>query len=254
MIQIDQADIDLAKPMALFSAAAYPKGPTLTGDLKVTYIGVGQFSAIVIREKNRLTIAVTGTDSPANFISDADCWQVRISALSQIKVHKGFLEGLEALWIKLVEFIVNCPVPIFLTGHSLGAAIGRLIQMRMKLYLGIQPAGIVTFGEPRSMNKAGAKLIDSLGTYSVRWVNKLDIVPRIPLVGFFPDAHLYWHCYNSAWIDLDDRIELNRPWYSRIKQDLRGFWAERKALRGDPLIGDHSIAQYQDSLNILKVN
>lgn len=269
-MELTERDLILARDMAAFSAAAYPSSPAGFGAAsplpgrEVAPIVSGQFSAIVITEKepSRTTIAVTGTRNLANFITDARCVQVGMGGTGRIKAHTGFKEGLDALWPLVGKVLKDARTQeLWLTGHSLGAAIARLILVRLVTNGWPKPTGLVTIGEPRSLNRYGANFLDDMGVYSMRWVNKLDIVPRVPFLTLLPPRHLFWHCDHSIWITPPSDglwilrkaspggdLLVDRPWWKKIRQDLRGLRAEYKARNFDPFVEDHSADRYVAAL------
>lgn len=247
---LTQTDVVVARNMARYSLAAYPHEQKPQG-FTIVPVMCGQFSAIIVVERCRVTVAITGTDSMHNFITDAKCVQVPVSNTGKIRVHVGFKEGLDALWPLLLPWMERDN--LFLTGHSLGGAIARQILLKMELQGMARPAGIVTVGEPRSVNRYGAEFLDDLGVYSRRWFNKFDAVPRVPLMTLIPPRHLFWHCNHSVWIDPEGGTDVDRPWYKRVVQDLRGLRAEYKARKGDPFVRDHSAALYVQAINGVKI-
>lgn len=255
------ADLELAREMAYYSAAAYPTAPyadgahlTLLGGVDAVWMVNGQFSALVITDHSivlggRTTLAVTGTRNLANFITDDKCVQTPIDYARKLKVQVGFNEGLEALWPRVETLLKRLNTAQFcLTGHSLGGAIVRMISAKMALNDYPRPDAIVTIGEPRSLNQYGADLMDDLGLYSRRWVNKLDIVPRLPLITLLPPRHLFWHCAHSIWMEPTGGLEVDRPWWKKIKSDLAGLRMEWALRNLSPLTGDHSSARYVAAL------
>ena len=257
MVEFLQSDLIFARKMALYSNAAYPNGPQLHQGAKVTPISFGQFSGLIIEEEDCIVISITGTKNLANFITDARCLQAPIIPYSKIKVHAGFKECLDALWPEISWTIRHSTKPIFLTGHSLGAAAARLILIRAKLELGMIIPKIVTIGEPRSLNQYGAMWVNDLEVYSLRIFNKFDIVPRVPLITLLPQVQLFWHSLHSLWLDPEGNLDIDRPWYKKIKNDLRGLRAEFKARKFNILIGDHSADLYcktLDSINLSKIS
>lgn len=249
------AELILGCNMALYSAAAYPDGPSIaTPDRKVTVLVQGQFRAIVVEDVDSLTISVAGTDSIRNDITDIRCVQEPImEGAVTILCHVGFREGLYALWPLVLAFLETNRKTLYLTGHSLGAAIVRLILIRMFLEMGMRPAAIVTFGEPRSLNYFGARFCERLGVKSCRWIDEMDIVARVPWFTIWPPekVQLFRHPEGSYWI-VDGQVDVNRSAIKRIPQDWRGYLAERQA-RGParelfPLVQDHFISRYRERL------
>lgn len=246
-------DILLARKMAAYSYAAYPDGPK-PQDIKSKSISFGQFSGIIFEDDDSVTISITGTKNLANFITDARCKQVPIIPGSKIMVHYGFKECLDALWPEIEWAIRHTTKKIYLTGHSLGGAASRLILVYAKLELGITIPYCITIGEPRSLNQYGAAWVNDLEIYSLRIFNKYDIVPRVPFVTLLPQTQLFWHCNHSLWLDPEGNLDWDRPWYKKIKNDLRGLRAEFQARKGNILIGDHSAKLYVDTLNSINLS
>ncbi len=96
------------------------------------------------------------------------------------KVHRGFKEALEEVWSDLFSYITQLDrrgCKIWITGHSLGAALATLCGSR---YGRVQ--GVYAFGSPRVGNE-GFK--EHLGVKIYRIVYKSDIVTRVPPPGVY---------------------------------------------------------------------
>ena len=94
------------------------------------------------------------------------------------KVHRGFKEALEEVWSNLFPYIRKLRdkgCKIWITGHSLGAALATLSA---DLYGSAQ--GVYTFGSPRVGNKA---FKENFKVKIYRIVNNHDIVARVPPPG-----------------------------------------------------------------------
>lgn len=158
------------------------------------------------------------------------------------KVHEGFLRGLDRVWKTAVEpalaDLEKNGVPVWYTGHSLGAALATLAAARKR------PAVLATFGSPRVGNEAFRGLLSGLPTF--RFVNCSDIVTTVPPAAF-GYAHLGTQMFLSEsrppvrnpsqayvrrhTIVAGIRYAAALPWFRRGRVTLRAF-------------ADHSILNY----------
>jgi Lipase (class 3) len=107
---------------------------------------------------------------------------------------------------------------IEVTGHSLGAALATLYVAENVGSAQVATPFICTFASPRVGDAAFAAKFGQLGITSWRIVNELDIVPKLPFLGF---AHVAEeHAYNSGssvnwslacWHDLATYLNLLDP-------------------------------------------
>ena len=106
------------------------------------------------------------------------------------KVHKGFKTALDAVWADLLpetRRLQERDVPIWITGHSLGAALATLAADRLR-----DVQGLYTFGSPRVGNQ---QFRDRFSVRAFRVVNGRDIVADVPPKG------PYRHVGEHVWID-----------------------------------------------------
>ena len=83
------------------------------------------------------------------------------------------------------------------TGHSLGSALATLYVAENANSGLVETPLICTFASPRVGDPDFATKFDQLGITSWRIVNELDIVPKLPFLGF---EHVETeHAYNSGW-------------------------------------------------------
>ena len=90
-------------------------------------------------------------------------------------VHKGFLDALEYVWPQVasgLQELEAAGIPVWITGHSLGAALATLAAARRT------PAALFTFGSPRVGDSGFQELVSSLNNH--RTVNCADIVTTVP--------------------------------------------------------------------------
>jgi hypothetical protein len=127
-----------------------------------------------------LTIAFAGTD-PLNLLNwISDFYLGRLTA----DVHQGFQDAAAAVWTEVGAAIGQCVLddrPLFVVGHSLGAAIAVVTIDRASVEKDLKRAEVYLFGSPRVgrtnfVERYNAKF--GLTTY--RFVHGKDIVPTVP--------------------------------------------------------------------------
>jgi triacylglycerol lipase len=130
------------------------------------------------------------------------------------KVHKGFKEGLDEVWEMLHTYLEDLRQKnkkIWITGHSLGAALANLAGDRYKDNL----QGLYTFGSPRVGNN------DSKANFSVnayRFINNNDIVTKVPpkdLLGF-------QHVGELKYIDSNGKVQDNISILKQLEDGIIG--------------------------------
>ncbi|HLE12413.1 MAG: hypothetical protein A2504_01385 [Bdellovibrionales bacterium RIFOXYD12_FULL_39_22] len=95
------------------------------------------------------------------------------------KVHHGFQRVLNKVWDKIAEYFAKkdrTNRPLWITGHSLGAALATLAADRLEK-AGANVVALYTFGSPRVAN-IPFQLAFNVAHY--RLVNHLDIVTTVP--------------------------------------------------------------------------
>ncbi len=97
-------------------------------------------------------------------------------------VHRGFLAAVGGVWASVRDWLRNNRTnqPVFLTGHSLGAANACVLALRL-VAADIPVTAVYTFGCPRVGNGKFARLFNELIRH-YRYVNHNDAVTRLPPV------------------------------------------------------------------------
>jgi len=136
-----------------------------------------------------------------DFMADVD-FQLVESAPGRL-VHKGFKDALDAIWGDLeprLQEHARARRPIWLTGHSLGAALATLAAARLGAV-----QGLYVFGSPLVGDRAFA---DAFPVRAFRIVHHRDIVARVPPFGIRPDKKQadYVHVGVLKYIDEDGRL------------------------------------------------
>ena len=103
-------------------------------------------------------------------------------------LHPGFRDALAAVWTQLQAAVPSLDGGrLFVTGHSLGAALAVLAAFRLRVEANITADAVYTFGLPRvGGTEFGAGYEPVLGTRTFRLVDGYDPVPAVPptLLGF----------------------------------------------------------------------
>ncbi len=191
----------------------------------------------ILKYNNYLVFSVRGTSSKSDMLTDANifkdlfqdvqyCNYVDQKKYKNIKVHSGFLnqyntikfcvlaEVFQYIWKNKTEQ----PLKLYLTSHSLGAAISTLLATCLKAHFGNKIyIENWSFGCPRVGNSTFNKYYNDNIDKTFRFINKNDIVTRIPRIG-----------YNK----FKDFIQLGKPNNSNYLEKIIGS------------VNDHSMDNY----------
>lgn len=158
-----------------------------------------------------IILAFRGSDDIDNWITDIDAIFTTYSRCSGCQVHAGFWSSWLALKNTSISQITALlqaygPSPLYVTGHSLGAAIAVLSTQDLKDTFGVVDL-VLTFGEPRVGNPQYAHYFSNI-TQSYRVVHYADIVPHNPWEqqGFFHQGIEIW--YNEAMTEFTECLTL----------------------------------------------
>lgn len=210
------------------------------------------FCAVVASSDKCHLLAFRGTKTPKDWMTDLASTPARFEwvfsggpALGEI--HSGFGHCLSDAFQRLTLPLAKADQskPLLITGHSLGGALAALAGVCFTaLHSPVPPiAAIYTFGQPR------IGLRDFCESYSkllprklVRFVNKCDIVPRVPFRTWD-----YGDYGKMIHFDSNEKPLINSAeWQSFLTQTYGGF-AELVEftlnLRTD--VGDHSMTEYR---------
>ncbi len=170
-------------------------------------------------------------------------------------IHQGFDEALDVVWNDITKALKQSqPIPrLFITGHSLGAALAALCAHRVTNELGLVPEAVFAFGMPRVATPAFAAAYNKqLGSRTYRLIHGDDIVPTIPPTRFgfchvgrcvLCKAHQTFVAdgLSSEPTDAPPFVE---SWLSGMKAGIRRFFFRHGLLPKDP----HWVIQASRSL------
>jgi hypothetical protein len=126
------------------------------------------------RKKVQL-IAVRGTDNDTNWDLDRDTRGIT-DPKTGIMLHAGFKRAADAIYAD-VKPRLKPGYTTYLTGHSLGGAVAAILGVYLR-HDGVKVDRIITFGQPKFTNAAGARAFADLPL--LRVINQNDVVPLLP--------------------------------------------------------------------------
>jgi triacylglycerol lipase len=167
------------------------------------------------------------------------------------KVHRGFRTYTDHVWDQVKTHVLQHPdKKLWLTGHSLGAAMATLMARRFVLDpVKRHVEALFTFGSPRVGDRKYINEFNDLVTH-YRWVNDGDIVTKIP---FSP---WYYHCgtkYHLTQTGIFSEKEQLQKKILLIGKLVLGFWkGVFNMITSDAK--DHSSDLYAQRLNYWFLN
>jgi triacylglycerol lipase len=232
-------DLDTARALCAACANTY----RVPGDLStplchatITRFGDSSSSGSI---PSYTVVAFRGSKSLRDWLTDFEFRRVR-NDLGDL-VHEGFYRA----WLSVREILCNHPslqhsnTPLLLTGHSLGGALALLAAEGL-LHCGFDVRGVYTFGGPRVGDGAWALGYDArLGSKTWRLVDELDLVPRVPFLGFT-------HAGNRVQL-AGAGLAINPPLWQLVARDALQIYRAWK-LRRVAQLTDHPITAYTNRL------
>ena len=161
-----------------------------------------------------LSFRGTEVTEPSDILADLKAGK-NIEAIGG-KIHVGFKGEINKLW-PTIEKAVSGIESLYITGHSLGAAMATIASGRMQSKV----LALITFGSPRVGNK---EYVNSLKVTHYRVQNNYDDVTKVPfiLMGFtHHGTHMYLNYYGAfrnltPWQQIKDMVR------SRVKAYTKG--------------------------------
>lgn len=200
-----------------------------------------------------IIVAFRGTEPRQlrDWMTDLRVW---LEPGPQGQVHSGFQRALndvwDELWAQIQTYqertrvgtvVTGSGKSLWLTGHSLGAALATMAAAKLRLEMDRGVFGLYTFGSPRIGDRLFADAFNAaFGKYAFRFVNNNDAVSRIPL-----RKMRYSHVGTLVYIDSQGNLQQDIGWWwrflDRIQAGIEDFLDEDKV--PDSYL-DHDIRKY----------
>ena len=206
----------------------FNKGDTEAALIKPLDTSAPQFAALVLRGTN------DPTDWLTNFNAIPERW------VGGGLVHRGFANAFDLVRENIIAAVdknvpSNCP--LFIAGHSLGAALATLTASLRR------PRALYTFGSPRVGDD---DFLETLAGATVfRVVNNRDVVTTVPPpLPFHHIGELHYISHEGGMlVDPDDetvaRDRLKRDWFSFFFLDWKRLFTDAP----EPF-ADHAAVNY----------
>jgi hypothetical protein len=209
--------------------------------------------AFIVSSDDYHLLVFRGTKLPQDWMTDLACTPVRFDwvftgAPAIGEIHAGFGHCLSDGFSDIISALSSrdATKPLLITGHSLGGALAALAGACFTVLGSSVPAvsAIYTFGQPR------IGLHDFCNTYSriladklVRFVNKQDLVPRVPFRNWdYSDEGTMIHFDSSGQPAIQ-----SAEWQNFLARSLESFGDFFQIISHISVdVGDHSMAGYQD--------
>lgn len=194
--------------------------------------------AFLVSNGEYAVLAFRGTEVAKRLDIKTDASFFKVSVVEGM-VHRGFAEGYLSVEPQILKALKKVDgLPLYITGHSLGAALATIATQHLEhdSALRDQIAACYTFGSPR----VGDKEFDLEFKSSIyRVINTTDIVTVVPLL-----LMGYIHIGDVRFLEANmGDIRRGIP----VLQRLFLFFMGVLRLFG-PLVGDHAIVQYRRKL------
>jgi len=207
---------------------------------EVEFFNEGDTEAALIKPMNSSSFAALifrGTTDLMDWLTDFRAFPVSWPAGGF--VHEGFAEAIELVQSRITASLKqNVPsgCPLFIAGHSLGAALATLAASLFK------PRVLYDFGSPRVGDSEFAQSLNGISIYRV--VNNRDVVTVVPPpVPFHHFGELHYITHDGDVLTNPDDDTVARD---RLKRDRLAFFPDWHKLFTDAPepIADHAPVNY----------
>ncbi len=231
----------MASQLAYSDSAAIATTAKNWGFAQSVFFDHRETQGFITSNSDMILIAFRGTEPKKllDWMTDAE---IAMADFLGGKVHAGFLRALDNIWDDLTSAITTLQTSaqsVWVTGHSLGAALATLAAARFRLQLAKPVNGIYTYGSPRVGDTDFQMRFNQLCELTTfRYVNNADGVTRVP-----PREMGYRHIGTLVYFDADGKItsDVHRwnQFLDSVKGDVEGFLTGKVAVLDDHLIKNY---------------
>jgi triacylglycerol lipase len=219
-----------------------------------------QWFLAISSDKKVALLAFRGTEKKLeDWHTDAE-FNLVSSPTGAGETHAGFTKQLSQVYDEIAKKLkenLGSDTLLYLTGHSLGAALATLMAARLATSKAAGVHAVLTFGSPRVGDRDFAKQYElALGHCTYRVVNGEDLVTRVP-PRYIPrpndPAWKYDHVGQVVFFDSDGRMHLNAGFWQRFLNTVINAVADfRNQLKSS--LRDHSMDLYVRLLKMVTTN
>jgi len=186
-------------------------------------------------------ISVRGTSNVENTLLDI-ALKLTQNQHTGLRLHSGFSSAAAQAYAE-IKPLLNRDYVINTTGHSLGGAVALVLAMYLDKDA-FRVGQVITFGQPKVTNIAGARKYQHLNV--IRVVTPLDVVPLVP--PFDPldinNLDIYWHSGKEVLLEADTRYSLLEGVNSMLRATR--FTQQRPS---EENLANHKMSFYLELLN-----
>lgn len=142
--------------------------------------------AAAVGQADNVYVIFRGTVSVEDWLKDFEFTQTpyMYTPAPHAQVETGFdqiYHGLHSTIIQTLNGLTHAVAQVFVSGHSLGAALAVMAVPDICLNTKLRPVSAYTFAGPRVGNAHFAAFYNGLDVLTYRVVNTSDVVPSVPL-------------------------------------------------------------------------
>ncbi len=213
----------------------------------VTYYGYKGADAYVLEDEYDIVVVCRGTEVKQVSDVKADL-SISRTTTPHGKLHIGFNHYVDKIWADIFTHVVTAKKNnklLWITGHSLGAAMATIMSYRFTIHKETPtPVALFTYGSPRVGNRKFVNFFNTLSFEHHRWVNDGDIVTKIPFAPWFYHNGTMHHIDAEGYVTTNyEKASLGHRLMTVIKSRglVRMLWGDAQ---------DHSSELYRNYLSL----